>query len=186
VRALALPPGSLVLDVACGTGDLCREIEAAGMRAIGVDFAAGMLRAARPRVPRIPLVQADALALPVPDHAVDGLTCGFALRNVADIGRLFDEMARVIRPGGRLAMLEVAEPANRVLRAGHSVYFRRVVPAVGALLSDASAYRYLPRSVAYLPDPAGLLALLARAGFTEPRRRALSGGIAQLVVGTRR
>ncbi len=183
VHALGLASGALVLDVACGTGDLCREMRSAGLRAVGVDFAFGMLRAARTDAP---LVQADALALPVAAESVDGVTCGFALRNVVDIGRLFEEMARVVRPGGRVAILEVAEPHGALRRAGHALYFRRVVPAVGALLSDGDAYRYLPRSVSYLPGPTALLEMLEGAGFDAPRRASLSGGIAQLLVGTRR
>jgi demethylmenaquinone methyltransferase/2-methoxy-6-polyprenyl-1,4-benzoquinol methylase len=182
VRELGLRSGSRVLDVACGTGDLCRELEAGGMRPVGVDFSIEMLRAARTGAP---LVEADALALPFADSTVEGVTCGFALRNVVDIGRLFGEMARVLRPDGRVALLEVSEPANPVLRAGHTVYFRRVVPAVGSLLSDGAAYRYLPRSVSYLPEPPVLMAMLAAAGFSAVRRRPLSGGIAQLIVGTR-
>ena len=182
VRSLELPGGSLVLDLACGTGDLCRALRAAGLRAAGFDFSLGMLSAARTRAP---LVQADVLAMPVADAAADGVTCGFALRNVVDLDALFAEVARVLRPGGRLAVLEVAEPANPILRAGHAVYFRRVVPAVGGILSDRRAYSYLPRSVAYLPAPTELLAMLRRAGFPDVRRVALSGGIAQLLVGTR-
>ena len=183
VRRLELDPGSLVVDVACGTGDLCRELAAASLRPIGLDFSLGMLRAARTDAP---LVQGDALATPFGPASMDGVTCGFALRNVADIDRLFGEMARVVRPGGRVGILEVSEPVNPLLRAGHAVYFRRVVPAVGALLSDGSAYRWLPRSVSYLPEPAALMGMLAVAGFTAVRRRPLSGGIAQLIVGTRR
>ncbi len=183
VRELGLLPGSLVIDMACGTGDLCRELEAGGMRPVGLDFSFGMLEAARTDAP---LVQADALAVPLADGAVDGVTCGFALRNVVDIGRLFAEMARIVAPGGRVALLEVSEPANPLLRAGHGIYFRRIVPAVGALLSDGSAYSYLPRSVSYLPKSHALMGMLAAAGFTAVRRRSLSGGIAQLIVGTRR
>jgi demethylmenaquinone methyltransferase/2-methoxy-6-polyprenyl-1,4-benzoquinol methylase len=183
VRELRLPRGSLVLDVACGTGDLCRELENGGMRPVGLDFSFGMLRAARTGAR---LVQADALALPFAAASVNGVTCGFALRNVVDIGRLFSEMARVVTPGGRVALIEVSEPGNPVLRLGHATYFRRVVPAIGALLSDGAAYRYLPRSVSYLPEPDALMAMLAAAGFDEVRRRALSGGIAQLIVGKRR
>jgi demethylmenaquinone methyltransferase/2-methoxy-6-polyprenyl-1,4-benzoquinol methylase len=182
VRSLALDPGSLVLDMACGTGDLCRELAAAGYRSVGFDFSFGMLTAARTRAP---LVQADVLSMPVAGGEADGVTCGFALRNVADLDRLFGEMARVIRPGGRLAILEVAAPANPIMRTGHAVYFNRVVPAVGGWLSDRTAYRYLPRSVAYLPPPADLMAMVRRAGFPDARRSALAGGLAQLIAGTR-
>jgi demethylmenaquinone methyltransferase / 2-methoxy-6-polyprenyl-1,4-benzoquinol methylase len=183
VGSLALRRGSRVLDLACGTGDLCRELDAAGLTPFGVDLSFGMLAAARTNAP---LAQGDALRLPVRDGAVDGVTCGFALRNLVDLAPFFAELRRVLRPGGRIALLEVAEPANPVLRWGHGIYFGKVVPKIGGLLSDASAYRYLPRSVAYLPDPDDMRAMIADAGFTAVERRLLSGGISQLLTGTRR
>jgi demethylmenaquinone methyltransferase/2-methoxy-6-polyprenyl-1,4-benzoquinol methylase len=171
-----------VLDLACGTGDLCRELEASDLRPIGVDLSFGMLAAARTDAP---LVHGDVLRLPVPDGSVDGATCGFALRNLVDLGAFFAELARVVRPGGRIALLEVAEPPNPLLRWGHGVYFGSVVPRIGALLSDGAAYRYLPRSVAYLPEPDRMVKMLADAGFERPRRDLLSTGIAQLLTGAR-
>jgi demethylmenaquinone methyltransferase/2-methoxy-6-polyprenyl-1,4-benzoquinol methylase len=182
VRALGLDRGSRIADLACGTGDLCRELVVHGLRPIGFDLSYGMLASARTGAP---LVQADALRLPVPDGSLDGVTCGFALRNLVDLDGFFVELARAVRPGGRIALLEVAEPPNPVLRAGHSVYFGRVVPLVGGLLSDPAAYRYLPRSVAYLPAPAVMLEQLGAAGFTAVDRQLLSTGIAQLVTATR-
>jgi demethylmenaquinone methyltransferase/2-methoxy-6-polyprenyl-1,4-benzoquinol methylase len=182
VRRLGLRPGSLVADLACGTGDLCRELQRGALRPVGVDLSMGMLAAARTDAP---LIQGDALRLPLPDGVADGVTCGFALRNLVDLGAFFTELARVVRPGGRIALLEVAEPPNPVLRAGHRIYFGRVVPRIGGLLSDADAYRYLPESVAYLPPTADLLGSLARAGFTDVRRELLSAGIAQLITATR-
>ena len=183
VAALGLGPGAVVVDVACGTGDLCRALTSRGLRAVGVDFSAGMFAAARTAAP---LVLADALELPVAAAAADGITCGFALRNLVDLGAFLAEAARVVRTGGRLALLEVAEPERLLLRWGHGVYFGRVVPRIGAVLSDAAAYRYLPRSAAYLPPPACLLAMVDDAGFGGVERRLLSGGVAQLVTGTRR
>ena len=115
----------------------------------------------------------------------DGAVSGFALRNVTDLGALFTEMARVIRPGGRVGLLEVAEPANPLMHWGHAFYFGRVVPQIGALLSDHDAYAYLPRSMAYLPPPDEMLAMLRRAGFPAVRRLQLSAGITQLFVGVR-
>jgi demethylmenaquinone methyltransferase / 2-methoxy-6-polyprenyl-1,4-benzoquinol methylase len=182
VRELQLDRAALVLDVACGTGDFCRELERAGMVAVGVDFSSGMLGAARTDAP---LLQGDALTLPVASGALDGITCGFALRNVADIRALFGEFARALRTGGRIAALEVAEPASGILRAGHSLYFKKVVPVIGGLLSDRSAYRYLPESAAYLPSPAELVRIIEVAGFTQVRRTALALGAAQLLTGTR-
>lgn len=183
VRGLGLAPGSTVADLACGTGDLCRELSAHRLRPVGIDLSYGMLAAARTAAP---LVQGDALGLPLREASVDGATCGFALRNLVSLPPFFDELARVVRPGGRVALLEVAEPPNRVLRLGHRIYFGRVVPVVGGLLSDPAAYRYLPRSVAYLPEPGEMLGQLSAAGFVDVERRLLSVGIAQLVTATRR
>ncbi|HUF33328.1 MAG TPA: ubiquinone/menaquinone biosynthesis methyltransferase [Acidimicrobiales bacterium] len=182
VAALALPPGATVLDLAAGTGDLCRDLQRAGHRPVGVDLSYGMLAAARTTAP---LVHGDALRLPVADGIADGVTCGFALRNFVDLRAFLTEVGRVVRPGGRIALLEVAEPANPLLRAGHAVYFGAVVPRIGSLLSDRDAYRYLPRSVAYLPEPAELLAMVRDAGFADADRRLLTGGISQLLVATR-
>ena len=119
------------------------------------------------------------------DGGVDGVTCGFALRNLVDLGAFFDELARVVRTGGAISLLDVATPANPLLRVGHGFYFGKVVPRVGALLSDGAAYRYLPRSVAYLPPPVVMMDRLRRAGFVNAERRLLSGGITQLITATR-
>jgi len=183
VRELRLPGGALVADLACGTGDLCDELLTGGYRAVGFDFSHGMLRNAGTSAQ---LVEADALRLPLTDGGVDGATCGFALRNVTEVTALFAETARVLRPGGRVAFLETSEPDGRLLRAGHAVYFKRIVPLIGGALSDREAYRYLPRSMAYLPEPARLLSMLADASFAGIERIALGGGVAQLLVGTRR
>ena len=182
VRELGLPNGSLVADLACGTGDFCRELQKQGLRPIGFDLSFGMLAAARTSAP---LAEADALALPVPDSSLDGVTCGFALRNLVELDGFFAELARTVRPGGRIAILEVAEPPNRFLRWGHSIYFGSIVPKVGGLLSDPSAYQYLPKSVAYLPEPGVMLQRLADAGFVQVERQLLSVGISQLITATR-
>lgn len=182
VRELGLPDGSLVADLACGTGDFCRELQKQGLRPIGFDLSFGMLAAARTSAP---LAEADALSLPVPDSSLDGITCGFALRNLVELDGFFVELARTVRPGGRIAILEVAEPPNRFLRWGHSIYFGSIVPKVGGLLSDPSAYQYLPKSVAYLPEPGVMLQRLADAGFVQVERQLLSVGISQLITATR-
>ena len=182
VRELRLPGASLVLDLACGTGDLCTELQRDGYRAIGFDFSHGMLAAATTSAP---LVEADVLRLPVRDATVDGVTCGFALRNVVDLAAFFSELGRVVRPGGKIALLDASEPSGRALRAGHRIYFRHIVPRIGGILSDADAYAYLPRSMAYLPPPAEMLAMLGHAGFPDAARLQLSAGIAQLLTGTR-
>jgi demethylmenaquinone methyltransferase/2-methoxy-6-polyprenyl-1,4-benzoquinol methylase len=182
IRELDLPPGSRVLDLAGGTGDLCIDLADAGMRPISVDLSYGMLAADRSGAPR---VQADILRLPVPDASVDGITCGFALRNLTDLDVFFGELARVVRPGGRIALLDVSTPPNRVLRFGNDIYFGKVVPRIGALLSDGAAYRYLPKSVAYLPSPDRLVEMAEDAGFVDVVHRQLSGGLTQLIVATR-
>ena len=183
IRALGHATGARVLDIACGTGDFCREITRAGGSPIGLDRSAGMLGAAN--APGAPLVRGDGLQIPLRDASVDGVTCGFALRNVVALEPLFAECRRVLRPGGRVALLEVAEPEWAWARAGHRIYFRHVVPFVGGLLSDRAAYRYLPDSTAYLPPPDELVALLATAGFTDVTRRLLGLGAAQLLCATR-
>lgn len=183
VTSLGLSRGSRVLDIAAGTGDLCRELSRQGHAPIGVDLSFVMLAHATTSAP---LVQADALRLPFPDGSVDGAVSGFALRNFVDLPRFFEELGRVVRRGGRVALLDVAAPTNRVLRAGHAVYFGKVVPRIGGLLSDAAAYRYLPESVAYLPDRPTLLASVEAAGFEAVEHRLLSGGITQLITAARR
>ena len=154
----------------------------AGYNFVGVALSYGMLAAARPAAP---LVRGDALPLPRPSGGADGVPCGFALRNLGELPPFFVELARILRPGGRIALLEVATPPNRILRWGHSIYFGRVVPLIGRLVSDGAAYRYLPRSVAYLPEPEAMLHLVKAAGFTAVERRLLTGGVAQLVTATR-
>jgi demethylmenaquinone methyltransferase/2-methoxy-6-polyprenyl-1,4-benzoquinol methylase len=182
VRDLRLAPGSVVLDLACGTGDFCRELQQHDLRPIGLDLSFGMLAAARTTAP---LAQADALCLPAADGAIDGITCGFALRNLRALDPFFVELARVVRPGGRIALHEVAEPPNRFMRWGHGIYFGKIVPLIGGLLSDPAAYRYLPKSVAYLPEPDEMLQMLRDAGFVGVERTLLSTGISQLITATR-
>ncbi|MET0799662.1 MAG: ubiquinone/menaquinone biosynthesis methyltransferase [Actinomycetota bacterium] len=182
VAALRLPGRALVADLACGTGDLCRELQRRGYRAVGFDFSHGMLVNRRTDAP---LVEADILQLPLADAAVEGATCGFALRNVVSLGGFFRELGRVVRPGGRVALLDASEPDGRLLRAGHRVYFNRVVPLIGGTISNKAAYAYLPRSMAYLPAPGEMVSMLREAGFPDADRRQLSGGLTQLLVGTR-
>jgi len=182
VRSLALPAGSTVIDLASGTGDLCVDLRAAGYVPLSIDLSYGMLAADRSGEPRM---QADILRLPIPDASIDGVTCGFALRNLLDLPRFFAELARVARPGGRIALLDVGVPKSKVLRFGNNIYFGKVVPKIGALLSDGAAYRYLPRSVAYLPEPTEMLAMLKDAGFADAEHRYLSGGLTQQLIGTR-
>ena len=182
VKALALPPRSTVLDIASGTGDFCRELAKQNLIPLSFDFSFGMLAADTSGAPR---TQADALSLPIHDGSVDGVSCGFALRNFVDLASFFGELARVTRSGGRIALLDVSVPTNPLIRLGNSVYFGRVVPRIGALLSDGPAYRYLPRSVSYLPDPSRLCQMISDSGFADVEHRQLSGGLTQLFTATR-
>ncbi len=182
VRALALAPGSLVLDLACGTGALGEIAQRHGYRALGADLSAGMLAG---HAGRFPAVLADAASLPFDTGSFDGVLCAYALRNFTDLETSLAEAARVVRKGGRIAILEVATPAHPLMRAGHSLWFRHVVPAIGAALSDSDAYRWLPDSVAYLPEERELRDLLRRSGFSTVGRQLLQGGLSQVVTGTR-
>jgi demethylmenaquinone methyltransferase/2-methoxy-6-polyprenyl-1,4-benzoquinol methylase len=142
-----------------------------------------MLAAARTDAP---LVRGDALRLPFPDASFAGATCGFALRNLTSLPEFFAECARVVHPGGRIAFLEVAEPTGRSARFVHGVWFRKVVPAVGGLLSDRAAYSYLPASTTYLPAGDGVLRMMDAAGFVRAERQVLGMGAAQLLTAVRR
>lgn len=183
IASLGLRSGATVLDLACGTGDLCRGLTRAGLRPIGIDISAGMLGMAHTDAP---LVRSDILTLPMPDAAIDGIVCGFALRNVVSVDAFFHESARVLRVGGRLAVLDAATPERALMRAGHAVWFGRIVPMIGRLTaSDPDAYAYLAKSTAYLPAPRDLMARCEAAGFTGVRRTALMGGAAFLLTATR-
>ena len=182
VSALNLPKGSRVLDLASGTGDLCIELKQNGYDPISMDLSFGMLSADRSGAPR---TQVDILKLPIPNMCVDGITCGLALRNLENLQMFFVELARVTRHGGRIALLDVSVPTNRFIRFGNKIYFGRIVPIIGGLFSDRAAYKYLPRSVAYLPEPEQLIAMLKQSGFADAKHTQLSGGLTQLLVATR-
>jgi demethylmenaquinone methyltransferase/2-methoxy-6-polyprenyl-1,4-benzoquinol methylase len=180
--ALGLGAGARVADAACGTGDLCRDLTRRGMRPVGVDLSPGMLAHAYGAVP---FVLADVSAQPWPDGTFDGVTCGFALRNFVDLDAFLAECARILAPGGRLAILDAAEPTGRVVRFGHGIWFRHAVPMIGGLLGDRAAYRYLPASTAYLPSGAELVDRLRAAGFVHATRETFMFGSVQLLTGTR-
>ncbi len=182
VAEMDMTPGGSVLDLACGTGDFAQLLNSKGYKSIGIDLSAGMLESASSDFVR---VQGDLLELPVATSSVDGCVCGFALRNLVELPSFFSECARVIRPGGRLGILEVSEPTNPILNKGHDLYLNKLVPKIGSMLSDKSAYAYLPESVEYLPPTPELEALMSAAGFSEVRSIQLNSGIAQLLVGTR-
>lgn len=182
VRDLALPIDSSVLDVAAGTGDFCRELQLQEMRPFATDLSFGMLDAGGEFAPRI---QADAAHLPFRTGSFDGVTCGYALRNFTDLEGAITEMARVTRPGGRVVFLEVANPRGGLFKVGFTIWFRGVVPLIGGLLSNRSAYRYLPKSTAYLPESTEIVAMMRRAGFSTVQHRLIFGGLSQQFTATR-
>lgn len=187
IDALAPRGGETFLDLCAGTMDLAVAISerAPGARVVGADFAVRMLTSGRDKAAAAPgavdPVAADALALPFPDDAFDGITIGFGLRNLADYARGLAEMRRVLAPGGRLVVLEFTTPPGKVFRALYHGYFHHVLPRAGALISrDPAAARYLPESVKVFPDVRSLADLLREAGFARVRYRYLTGGIAAL------
>jgi len=186
VASLGCSRGTRVLDLACGTGDLLDELARAGLRGVGVDVSSGMLQAARRRRVSGGLLRASADALPFADASIEGVVCGFALRNFVAIEPVLREVARVLEPGARVAFVEVDRPLPGPLGAVQRIYLERLVPFVGALLSDGWAYRYLPSSVAYLPSDEVLRDMLEAAGFADVEKHRLMLGSAQLVVARRR
>jgi demethylmenaquinone methyltransferase/2-methoxy-6-polyprenyl-1,4-benzoquinol methylase len=177
-------PGDRVLDAACGTGDLALADARAGGRVTGLDFSEAMLDRALRKAPELDWVRGDVLALPFPDQNFDAATIGFGIRNVADLEAGLRELARVLRPGGRLAVLEITQPTG-VLRPFFRFWFDVLVPLAGKLISGGSAYSYLPASVRRFPGPDDLAAALGRSGFEHVSYRLLAGGIIALHVGER-
>jgi demethylmenaquinone methyltransferase/2-methoxy-6-polyprenyl-1,4-benzoquinol methylase len=174
--------GDRVLDACCGTGDLASGARRRGAEVTGLDFSPKMLERARRKDPAIEWVQGDALALPFDDGSFDAATVGFGVRNVADLETGLRELRRVLRPGGRLGILEITTPRG-VLAPFYRVWFDRVVPLLGKVLPGGSAYTYLPASVRRFPAPDDLAALLERTGFTNVRYRLFAGGIVALHTG---
>ncbi|UGS39297.1 bifunctional demethylmenaquinone methyltransferase/2-methoxy-6-polyprenyl-1,4-benzoquinol methylase UbiE [Capillimicrobium parvum] len=183
VDLAAVGPGSRVLDVATGTGDLAIEAASRGAEVVGSDFSEGMLVRARQKAANIRFEQADAMALPYPDDAFDAATVGFGARNFGDLERGLREMARVVRPGGRVVVLEITTPTRPPLSTFFSLWFDRVVPLVGRLAGDPDAYSYLPSSVKRFPQPAALAATMQRAGMRDLRWILTAGGIIAIHVG---
>ena len=178
-------PGDRALDVATGTGDLAIALRARGAEVTALDFSEGMLDVARAKAPDIRFEQGDALALPYADSEFDAVTVGFGARNFSDLGRGLREITRVTRPGGRIVVLEITTPQGAPLSWFFSIWFDRVVPALGRMAGDRDAYAYLPSSVRRFPDPGGLAAELAAAGLTDVRWVLTAGGIIALHSGTR-
>ena len=177
-------PGDRVLDGCCGTGDLALADERAGGCVVGLDFSERMLERARRKSASIEWVRGDLLQLPFEDASFEAATVGFGVRNVADLVRSLRELRRVLRPGGRLGILEITEPRG-LLRPFYRLWFYGIVPLlVGRVLRGGSAYSYLPASVRRFPGPEDLSVLLERAGFGDVSFRLLAGGIVALHRGT--
>jgi demethylmenaquinone methyltransferase/2-methoxy-6-polyprenyl-1,4-benzoquinol methylase len=185
----ALGPGDSALDVACGTGDLAIELArrvGTGGEVIGSDFAEEMLERARAKAPELQWEWGNALELPYASGRFHAATVGFGARNFSDLDRGLAEMARVVRPGGRVVVLEITTPRRPPLSTFYSVWFDRVVPLIGRLTGEDEAYTYLPSSVKRFPAPEGLAAAMERAGLTDIRWILTAGGIIALHVGTKR
>ncbi len=175
-------PGDRVLDACCGTGDLALAAEREGGIVTGLDFSAEMLVRARRKSESVAWVQGDLLALPFEDASFDAATVGFGVRNVADLEAALRELRRVLRPGGRLAILEITQPRGP-LQPFFRLWFDRVVPLLGRVLPGGQAYAYLPASVRRFPGADDLATLVRDAGFRHVRVRLLGGTIVALHVG---
>jgi demethylmenaquinone methyltransferase/2-methoxy-6-polyprenyl-1,4-benzoquinol methylase len=182
----AVGPGSRVLDVATGTGDLAIELAdrvGPSGEVIGTDFSERMLSLARAKAPALRFELGNALALPYPDGAFDACTVGFGARNFSNLAGGLSEMTRVVRPGGRVVVLEMTTPQRPPLSTFFHVWFDRVVPQLGRVAGDADAYTYLPRSVKRFPSPEGLAAVMFDCGLRSIRYVLTAGGIIALHVG---
>ena len=177
----AVRSGDRVLDACCGTGDLALAARARGAAVVGLDFSERMLERARAKSGEVEWVRGDVLALPFGDASFDAVTVGFGVRNVEDLDAGLHELRRVLRPGGRIGILEITTPRG-ALASFYRVWFDRLVPLLGRLLPGGSAYTYLPASVRRFPTPEELAALLQGCGFAAVRFRRFAGGIVALHV----
>jgi demethylmenaquinone methyltransferase/2-methoxy-6-polyprenyl-1,4-benzoquinol methylase len=178
-------PGDRVLDACCGTGDLAIACAREGGNVTGLDFAERMLERARRKAPAIEWVRGDLLELPFEDASFEAATVGFGVRNVEDLERALRELRRVLRPGGRIGILEITRPRG-VLAPFYRGWFDHAVPLLGKVLPGGAAYTYLPASVRRFPGPEGLAGLMGASGFAEVAFRGFAGGIVALHTGTAR
>ncbi len=191
VREALRPADRRIVDLACGTGDLAlalRRKASSACTVVGVDFSRPMLRIARRKGARrahrpVHWVEGDGLRLPLASNSADLMTIAFGIRNMESLDGALREMHRVLRPGGRLAILEFSRPGNTLVKALYYPYFLHVLPRLGALISNRSAYLYLPHSVLHFPGRQELARIMKRSGFGRVRHCALSFGIAALHIG---
>ncbi len=185
-RAVRPRPGERVLDLAAGTGTSAEPFRRAGAEVVACDFSLGMLRVGRSRLPRLAFAAGDATSLPFADGSFDAVTISFGLRNVVDVTAALAEMARVVRPGGRLVVCEFSSPTWRPFRTLYGEYLMRALPTVAdRVSSNPAAYRYLAESIRAWPDQRGLARRIATAGWSGVEWRNLSGGIVALHRATR-
>lgn len=183
-----IPGEALILDVACGTGDLSQTLfERTNARVVATDFCRPMLNIAAGKVARsISLVEGDALSLPFQDGTFDAVTIAFGLRNLADVNGGLRELLRILKPNGWVAVLEFSRPSNAAMRSVFGLYFRKILPLMGGLVSGSlSAYTYLPDSVSRFPDQEQLEGVMREVGFAQVSFQNLTGGIAALHLGQR-
>lgn len=178
----AVSPGDRVLDTCCGTGDLAIACLAEGGEVTGLDFSERMLERARAKSDQVEWMQGDALALPFEDGSFDAATVGFGVRNLEDLDRGLAELRRVLRPGGRLAILEITQPRG-LLRPFYKLWFDGLVPLAGKLLPGGSAYTYLPASVRRFPAAREFAQMIEASDFEQVRYRLFAGGIVALHTG---
>jgi len=176
-----------ILDVGCGTGDLSILLfEKTGAQITGLDFCGPMLKLAQTKAPQLQFIEGDALSLPFAEASFDGLTIGFALRNLADVERGLRELLRVLKPNGHVAILEFSQPVNPVFASLVRFYYWRLLPWLGGLVSGSrGAYEYLPDSISKFPNQETLAAMMRSAGFVDVRFENLCGGVAALHLGRR-
>jgi demethylmenaquinone methyltransferase/2-methoxy-6-polyprenyl-1,4-benzoquinol methylase len=177
-------PGSRALDVATGTGDLAIALAARGADVVGSDFSEGMLDRARAKSPAVRWEHGNALDLSYEDASFDAATVGFGARNFSDLAQGLREMTRVVRPGGRVVVLEITTPTRPPLSTFFSLWFDRIVPLLGRLSGEDQAYTYLPSSVKRFPGPRELGGVMADAGLVDVRWILTAGGIIALHSGT--
>jgi demethylmenaquinone methyltransferase/2-methoxy-6-polyprenyl-1,4-benzoquinol methylase len=182
-------PNARIMDLCCGTGDVLIDLQsAAKSRVLGADFCHPMLTTAQRKTSArgysAPLLEADALQLPVGDSTLDAISIAFGFRNLTNYGKALDELFRVLRPGGVVAILEFSHPPGLLMRIGYGFYSRFVLPAIGSFVSGSrEAYAYLPESIRKFPRVAELADMMRAAGFAQADYRLLTGGIAALHVG---